>query len=241
MPGTGGAKRRGRKCVESVSWSGEGVASVYARRVPRPPRPQFAGGIYHVTTRGNRRQRIYAAPHDAPCFAGLLGRIVRTLGWLCHDFCLMPNHFHLVVETPNADLAVGMQRLNGVYAKWFNYHHGFEGHLFERRYRSIVIETDAHLLTLARYLALNPVAAGLCDDPADWPWSSYRAMVGLDPPPEFLTCDWLLSLFGSNRDRARAAFRAFVAGEVPDADPGAWHQGSKRPGGATRPRGPRQP
>jgi REP element-mobilizing transposase RayT len=205
--------------------------------MPRPPRPQLPGGVYHVITRGNRRQRIFVARNDAPCFLGLLARVVRTLGWRCHDYCLMPNHYHAVVQTPAADLAVGMQRLNGVYAKWFNHHHGVEGHLFERRYRAIVIETDGQLLAVSRYLALNPVAAGLCDDPADWLWSSYRAMVGLDRPPEFLTCDRILSLFGSNLARARIAFKAFVAGDLPDADPRAWHQGLE----AGPPEKPRQP
>ena len=168
-----------------------------------------------MLTRGNRRQRIYVGRADAPSFTGLLADVVRTLGWRCHDFCLMPNHYHAVVETPNGDLALGMQRLNGIYAKWFNYQHGVEGHLFERRYRSIVIETDGQLLAVSRYLALNPVEAGLCSDPAQWPWSSYRAMVGLERPPPFLTCDWVLSLFGSNVEQSRAAFKGFVAGEMP--------------------------
>ena len=228
-------------CNERVARAEGDAAATYAGRVPRPPRPRIPGGVYHVITRGNRRQRIFDAPGDAPSFTGLLARVVRTLEWRCHDFCLMPNHVHLVLETPNADLPAGMHRLNGVYAKWFNHHHGVEGHLFERRYRSIVIETDGHLLSLARYLALNPVAAGLCEDPAEWPWSSYRAMIGLEPAPEFLTCDWLLSMFGSDRDRARVAFKAFVAGEVPEADPGAWHQGAEGSRGETRIEGPRQP
>jgi putative transposase len=205
--------------------------------VPRAPRLQFPGGVYHVITRGNRRQPIFVSRGDAPAFLGLVARVVRILGWRCHDFCLMPNHYHAVVETPNPDLAVGMQRLNGVYAKWFNHHHGVEGHLFERRYRAIVIETDGQLLAVCRYLALNPVAAGLCSHPAEWPWSSYRAMVGLEPPPEFLTCDWILSLFGAERDSARAAFSAFIAGDMPEPNPGAWHRGSEEP----RPDEPSQP
>lgn len=179
--------------------------------MPRPPRPQFAGGVYHVFTRGNRRQRIFVSRGDAPSFLWLLARVVRDRAWRCHDFCLMPNHYHAIFQTPEPDLAVGMQRLNGVYAKWFNYHHGYEGHLFERRYGAVVIETDEQLLSASRYVVRNPVAAGLCSEPAEWPWSSYRAMAGLDPPLAFLTCDWLLSRFGPELESARAAYRAFVA------------------------------
>ena len=176
----------------------------------RAPRLQIAGGFLHITTRGNRGQPIFAHALDPALFAHLLTRNVRRLSWRCHSFCLMPNHYHLVVETPEPNLSLGMQRLNGVYAKWFNHAHGFEGHLFERRFRSIAVEREAHMLELARYLALNPVRAGLCRHPAEWVWSSYGAMTGAAPVPEFLTCDWLLSLFGSDPKRARASFAAFV-------------------------------
>jgi REP element-mobilizing transposase RayT len=178
----------------------------------RLPRPLFAGGYYHVTTRGNRHLPIFLDGFDHARFERLLTRIVNALEWRCHSFCFMPNHYHLVIETRHPNIAVGMQRLNGVYAKSFNWAHSFEGHVFERRYRSIVVETDAHMLELSRYLPLNPVRAGLCRHPSEWPWSSYRAMVGLEPPPEFLTCDWLLSLFGPDLERARTNFAAFVDG-----------------------------
>lgn len=202
--------------------------------MPRPPRPQLPGGLYHVFTRGNRRQPIFVSRGDAPAFLWLLTEVVQRRGWRCHDYCLMPNHYHAVIETPNPDLAAGMQRLNGVYAKWFNYHHGVEGHLFERRYRAIVIESDGQLLAVSRYVVLNPVRAGLCDDAADWPWSSCSAMCGLEPAAEFLTCDWMLSLFGPDLKRARAAYRAFITGDMPEPNPGAWHQGfeAPRPDGA---------
>jgi hypothetical protein len=122
----------------------------------------------------------------------------------------MPTHYHLLIETLEPNLSAGMQRLNGVYAKSFNYAHGFEGHLFERRFRSVVIETEPQLFETARYVALNPVRAGLCGDPADWPWSSYAAMTGRAKAPSFLTCDWLLSHFGRERERAGAHFADFV-------------------------------
>jgi len=178
----------------------------------RSVRLQIAGGIYHVTTRGNRRQLIYAAEADYGFYCHLLASCVRRLGWRCHAFCLMPNHYHLLLETPEPNLSAGMQRLNGVYAKWFNEANGFEGHLFERRFRGISVETEPHALELSRYIVLNPVRAGLCKRPADWPWSSYAAMTDGTSRPEFLTCEWLLAQFGPDLGRAREAYAAFVDG-----------------------------
>lgn len=186
--------------------------AAYAGRMGRAPRIQIGGGIYHVTTRGNRRQPIYVDGRDARAFEALLTRIVRKLEWRIHGCCLMPNHYHLVIETPEPNLSVGMQRLNGVYAKSFNYAHGFEGHLFERRFRSVVVESDAHMLELARYLALNPVRAGLCVHPAEWPWSSYAPLAGRMRPPAYLTCEHVLAQFGPDVARARARFADFVNG-----------------------------
>jgi putative transposase len=178
----------------------------------RARRLQIAGGIYHVTTRGNRRQPTYATESDYAFFCHLLASCVRRLTWRCHAFCLMPNHYHLLLETPEPNLSAGMQRLNGVYAKWFNETHGFEGHLFERRFRGIAVETEPHALELSRYIVLNPVRAGLCKYPTDWRWSSYAAMTDPTPAPEFLTCQWLLAQFGPDVARARAAYAAFVDG-----------------------------
>jgi putative transposase len=121
----------------------------------------------------------------------------------------MPNHYHLVVETPNADLSIGMHRLNGGYARTFNRRYALDGHLFERRFHSVAVESDWHLLELSRYLALNPVRGGVCRRPADWPWSSYRALAELAPAPPFLAVDKVLGYFG-REGRARGAFRAFV-------------------------------
>jgi putative transposase len=176
----------------------------------RQPRLQVPGGFFHVTTRGNRRQRTFLYDGDAIEFEAVLTRVVKALGWRVHGHCLMPNHYHLAIETPDANLSQGMQRLNGVYAKSFNYAHGLEGHLFERRFRSIAVETDSHMLELARYLALNPVRAGLCSHPSQWRWGSYRAMVGLSTAPAFLTCGWLLSQLAPDLAEARSRFAEFV-------------------------------
>jgi putative transposase len=178
--------------------------------MPRRPRLQVAGGVYHVTARGVRRQEIF---WDAPHYQRLsliLTSVVQRCHWRCHGYCLMPNHYHLVVETPEPNISRGMQRLNGEYAQWFNDEHGFSGHLFQGRFYGGLVESTAHFLELARYLVLNPVRAGLCRDAGGWRWSSYTALVGDAIRPAFLTTDLLLEQFGREPDRAREAFRGFV-------------------------------
>ena len=177
----------------------------------RPPRPQAPGTIYHVTTRGNRKAEIFTDTHDRLRFLQLLEQIATSLEWRCDTYCLMTNHYHLLVKTSDADISRGMHRLNGVFAKWFNWRHGYEGHLFERRFHSKVVEGHAHLLELTRYIVLNPVRAGLVMRPGDWRWSSYNAMIGNEPPPAFLTTNWVLSLFSSDPNRARDLYAEFVA------------------------------
>lgn len=139
----------------------------------RPPRLQIAGGLYHVTSRGNRRQSIYHDDDDRRFFLALRDRTFRRRGWRLREYCLMSNHFHLLFDTPRADLAIGMHRLNSVYATYFNERHGFDGHLFDRRYGSRLVETEEHLLEVRRYIAFNPVKAGLCGHPREWRWSSF--------------------------------------------------------------------
>jgi REP-associated tyrosine transposase len=139
-----------------------------------------------------------------------LGRVVKRFEWRCHTYCLMPNHYHLLVETPAPNLSAGMQRLNGEYAQWFNEVHGVSGHVFERRFFSRLVESTYDLLELARYIALNPVRGGLCPDASGWRWSSYAALAGERRRAPFLTCDWLLDKFGRERQRACEAFRTFI-------------------------------
>lgn len=123
----------------------------------------------------------------------------------------MTNHYHLLVETPNGDISRGMHRLNGTYAQWFNWRHGYEGHLFERRFRAPLVEGNIHLIELARYIVLNPVRAGLCRTAAEWRWSSYGAAVGKQDLPKFLTTTWLLSQFNENAKRAGGLYAEFVS------------------------------
>ena len=176
----------------------------------RPPRVAPPGGVFHITARGNRRQEIFLDDRDRRRFLDLLGTVVSRHAWRCHAFCLMPNHFHLMIETRAGDISAGMQRLNGGYAQWFNRRHEFDGHLFQSRFHSVLLESNWHVLELSRYIVLNPVRASLCRDPAEWPWSSYRAFMALSPSPGFLTVDWLLEQFGADPRSARTTFRRFV-------------------------------
>jgi REP-associated tyrosine transposase len=203
-----------QECDDPRSTGAAAGIAPYLRFVPRPERPQFPGGIYHVGTRGNRRAPIYLDDRDREKFLELLAEIAAGLHWRVHAYCLMGNHYHLVAETPNGELAVGMERLNGRYARWFNARYGFVGHLFERRYWEVVIESEWQLVTVARYLENNPVRAGLCDDPRDWPWSSHRAFVGTAKPTRFHVTGTILAQFGRDREIARGRYRRFVREET---------------------------
>lgn len=152
---------------------------------------------YHVGSRGVDKRPIFdVVENDRLYFLALLSRVVERYGWLCHAYCLMGNHFHLLVETPDANIAAGMQYLKGRYAAWFNEECERVGALFERRYFGELVETEKHAYELARYLVLNPVRAGLCEHPRDWEWSSYRAEVGLVRRPAFLQGRYVRNLFG---------------------------------------------
>jgi putative transposase len=178
--------------------------------MPRSPRLQAPGATYHVTTRGNRKQAIFVDTRDRLRFLQLLGQVVELLEWRSHSYCLMTNHYHLLIQTPGADISRGMQRLNGIYAKWFNWRHDFSGHVFERRFHDELVEGHAHLLELTRYIVLNPVRAGLEQTAGEWHWSSYNATIGRRPRPTFLTTNWVLSLFSEDPTRARELYAEFV-------------------------------
>jgi REP element-mobilizing transposase RayT len=180
--------------------------------VARPLRLQFDGALYHVTARGNAREPIFREGADYERFIAVLDQVISRYGWICHAYCLMGNHYHLLIETPRANLAAGMRHLNGVYSQAFNRAHGRVGHVFQGRYRSVLVEKERHLLTVSRYIALNPVRAGLCRNPSAWPWSSYRGTCGLSGTPTFLAIEWLLACFHPEPERARERYRAFVEG-----------------------------
>jgi REP element-mobilizing transposase RayT len=185
--------------------------------MPRPLRPQIEDGIYHVTSRGNRKQAIYVDAADRQYFLQLAGRNRERYGWLVHTYCLMTNHFHLLVETPQPKISAAMQRLNSMYAEWFNWRHRFSGHLFQGRFHSASVGTDSHFMEACRYIVLNPIRAGICDDPREYQWSSYRATAALEPPPDLLTLDMIVELFGGRVDVAPKLYAAFVAAGINDA------------------------
>jgi REP element-mobilizing transposase RayT len=178
-----------------------------ARR--RQPRPQEAGLWYHVATRGVRKLPIVHDDDDRATFLNHLGEVVELFGWELTAFCLMTNHYHLVVRTPEPNIAAGMHRLNLVYAQVFNRKHGFAGHLFDARYWSGALRTEDYFLDASRYVVLNPVRAELRKSPHEWEWSSYRQTVGLSPPTQYLSLDWL-DTFDLDRPRAQALYRSFV-------------------------------
>ena len=177
----------------------------------RPLRLEFPGAVYHVTARGNARQDIFADDADRVKFLAVLAATVSRYNWRCHAYCLMGNHYHLLLETPDPNLSLGMRMLNGVYTQFFNRRHDRVGHVFQGRYKAVLVEKDAHLLELCRYIVLNPVAAGMVKQPEQWPWSSYRGTLAEGERPEFLITDWILGQFAGGKAQARAAYRKFVA------------------------------
>lgn len=177
----------------------------------RSLRIEFPGALYHVTSRGNGGADIYLDDADRRNFLRVVGEVCARFHWRIHAWCLMTNHYHLVIETPDANLARGMRQLNGVYTQAFNRDHRRAGHVFQGRYKAILVERDAYLLELCRYVALNPVRARMTRKPGRWPWSSYRATAGETEAEDWHETDWLLSQFGRSKARARAAYAAFVA------------------------------
>jgi len=177
----------------------------------RPLRLEYAGALYYVAAQGNARQEIFLDDTDRVRFLDVLADVVDRFQWICYAYCLMRNHYHLLVETPEANLSRGMRQLNGVYTQAFNRRHGRTGHVLQGRFKAIVVEKESHLLELARYVVLNPVRVGEVRHPRYWRWSSYRATAGEAPSSRFLSVDRILSQFGRNRQRARLAYRRFVA------------------------------
>jgi len=177
----------------------------------RPLRIEFAGGLYHVTSRGDGQEDIYLDDADRSAFLEVLAEVTRRFNWTVHAYCLMTNHYHLLVETPDANLSQGMRQLNGVYTQRFNRYHRRVGHVFQGRYKGIIVQKDAHLLELARYIVLNPVRAHMVRSANEWPWSNYRATAGFRDAPPWLATDPTLSSFASRRSEARKRYQEYVA------------------------------
>jgi putative transposase len=176
----------------------------------RPLRIEYPEAVYHITSRGNEKKPVYKDDRDRDNFLTTLDKVNKRYNWLCHAYCLMDNHFHLLIETPDGNLSLGMRQLTGVYAQAFNKRHRRVGHLFQGRYKAILIQKDSHLLEVCRYVVLNPVRAHLVEDPGQWRWSSYGATAGREKLPACLTTGWVLGQFSSKRRKAEREYREYV-------------------------------
>jgi putative transposase len=177
--------------------------------------------VYHVDARGNERRTIFRDDVDRQTFLATLALAVARYELVCHGYCLMGNHYHLLLETPRANLPSAMRHINGCYTKAFNSRWHRVGHLFQGRYHAVPVEKDGHLVETIRYLALNPIRTKppLCKRAEQWPWSSYPAALGLVDQPPWLTNDWLLAQFGRDRATARARLRTFVTADTAAGPP----------------------
>jgi putative transposase len=184
----------------------------------RPLRLEFAGALYHVMVRGNARQSIFLDAPDRLAFVDNLGRVCQRYAWRIWAWCLMDNHFHLLVETVKPTLSRGMREVNGVYTQRFNRRHRRVGHVLQGRYKAVLVDRDSYLLEVSRYVVLNPVRAGQVRSAGEWRWSSYRAIVGRAAAPPWLAVDETLALFGRDRGAARRGYARFVAAGGGDAD-----------------------
>ncbi len=175
----------------------------------RKPRIHYPAALYHVILRGNARQDIFFEDEDRYRFYLLLQEGVERYGHRIHAFCLMTNHVHLAIQVGEVPLSRIMQNLCFRYTRWINWRRNRTGHLFQGRFKAVLVDGDAYLLELTRYLHLNPVRAGMVPAPEDYPWSGHRAYIGCETIP-WLTTDWVLSQFAENSERARHAYRQFV-------------------------------
>ena len=176
----------------------------------RPLRIEFPGALYHITARGDRQEDIFVADADRFAFLGILEQVVERYNWLVHTYCLMDNHYHLLIETPDGNLSKGMRQLNGVYTQTSNRINNRVGHVFQGRYKAILVQKETYLLELSRYIVLNPVRARMVRFAKAWRWSSYRYTAGYQLPPEWLSIEWLLTAFGRKLPQAQKSYRLFV-------------------------------
>ncbi len=180
----------------------------------RPLRIEFPGALYHITSRGDRREAIYENDEDRELFLKVLAETVERYNWICHAYCLMTNHYHLVIETVEGNISQGMRHLNGVYTQASNRRHHRNGHLFQGRFKGILVDKDTYLHELSRYVVLNPVRAEMVKTPEEWHWSNYKAMMGETSVPKWLAIEGLLSQFDDCLDEARRQYRLFVLAGV---------------------------
>ena len=200
-----------------------------------PERVQPPGTVFHVGSKGNRGRRIFNDDFERQVFLMLLAKHTKRYDWVVLTHVLMTNHFHLLLQLRRSSLSDGMRGLNGEFSRFTGTRHRRKpGHLFRNRFWSEPIEDEAHLQATARYIVLNPVRAGICRLPEEWPWSSYRALSGTEYPPDFLAADELLKQFGQSPEEARGSYRAFVRAGVEELElerefrDGVRHRGGSR-------------
>ena len=175
----------------------------------RPPRIEIVDGVYHVVARGNERRTVFRDTRDRERFLALLGQVVGRYRWQVLCYCLMGNHYHLLVATPDANLARGMRQLNGVYAQWFNHRHRRVGHLFQGRYKAVLVQRDRHLQSAVRYIVRNPLRARISTRVDEWPWTSHAATMGAAQAGVVAVAE-LLSYLGQDTVTARARYLELV-------------------------------
>ena len=191
----------------------------------RALRIEYAGALYHVTSRDNARASIYLDELDFSLFIEVLASVCERFNWVIHSYCLMTNHYHLLIETPDANLSKGMRQLNGVYTQKFNRKHRRVGHLFQGRYKSILVDKESYLLEVGRYILLNPVRAKMVDTPEEYEWSSLCYLTAQQQVPNWLAIDQTLLLFGKNRSQALIKYQCFLYQGIGE---NLWHKVKKQ-------------
>ncbi len=176
----------------------------------RPLRIEYNGALYHITARGNERNPIYREEGDYQKFLDLLSELPQRYSIFMHGYILMGNHYHLLIETPKGNITKVMHYLNATYTGYFNKKYGRAGHLLQGRYKGLLIEKERYLLSVSRYIHLNPVRAGICRKPEEYSWSSYPEYIRRDKKNTWLTTDWILGQYSRDEAKARRFYKAFV-------------------------------
>ena len=176
----------------------------------RPLRIEYPGAFYHVTSRGNERKMVFQSTRDREKYLAYLESAHDRYGAIIHVYCLMGNHYHLLLETPRGNLSRVLHHINRAYTTYFNIKRGRSGHLFQGRFKGILVEKDAYCKELSRYIHLNPVRAGMVKSPSEYPWSSYRCFIGKDKKPDWLTTELVLGDFGGEGRKGYRGYREYV-------------------------------
>lgn len=191
----------------------------------RQPRIHLPGAVYHVMLRGNGGQDIFFENDDYTYLYGLLEEGIRRFGYRVHGFCCMRNHVHLAIQAGHIPLSRGMQNVSFRYTRRINRRHKRMGHLFQGRYKALLVDRDSYLLELVRYIHLNPVRAGLVRDPKNHRWSGHRTYIGQEDL-KWMTVDWVLGQFGSRAGEARRRYAGFIAEGLGEGHREEFHKGS---------------